>query len=36
VIANGDTGADVTEEVERRLARAPRIRLRRPRAGVTG
>jgi Kef-type K+ transport system membrane component KefB len=36
VIANGDTGAEVTEEVERRLARAPRIRLRRPRAGVTG
>jgi Kef-type K+ transport system membrane component KefB len=37
VIANGGNGADVTEEVERRLARGePRgLRLRRPRAGVT-
>src|SRR4051812_44417201 len=31
VIANGDNGADVTEEVERRLAHEPRLRLRRAR-----
>jgi Kef-type K+ transport system membrane component KefB len=37
VIANGDNGADLTSEVERRIARGePRgMRLRRPRAGVT-